>query len=82
MKIDLDELWVAAQAGSNLSSGLGVPHLVKVKPEVLAALIARIRELEATLGGLVGECEERTENPGGDFYAEQREILAKGVVLT
>jgi hypothetical protein len=56
-------------------------HIAANSPQVTLALVARIRELEGALGGLVAECEERTENPEGDYYAEQREILAKGSVL-
>jgi len=44
-------------------------------------LVTRIRDLEIALSDLVAECEERTENPGGDYYAEQRELLARGTVL-
>jgi uncharacterized coiled-coil DUF342 family protein len=46
----------------------------------LEAARVRIRELEEGYSSLVEECEERTENPGGDFYSEHRELLAKGVV--
>ena len=56
-------------------------YLVRSSPDVVLALIARIRELERGYGGLVAECEERTENPEGDYYSEHRELLARGVVL-
>lgn len=56
-------------------------HIAANSPPVTLALIARIRELEAALGELVAECEERTENPGGDYYADPREILEKGAVM-
>lgn len=69
MKVDLDEI------ESMLRSGLDCRH------DVTLALIARIRELEIALGELVAECEERTENPDGDFYSEPRDLLEKGVVL-
>lgn len=52
------------------------------QPSVVLALVERIRSLERGLGALVAECEERTENPGGDFYSEQRYLVEQGVVLS
>lgn len=62
--------------------GIGHPdaeHIAANDPSTTLALIARIRELERGYGSLVAECEERTENPEGDYYAEHRELLKKGI---
>lgn len=83
-KVDLDELERKARGALDTTSNMGAriaEHVIATTPAVTLALIARIRELEAALGDLVAECEERTENPDGDFYAEPRELLEKGVAL-
>ncbi len=77
MKLDLHEL---ERKTTSWEPTVNDPDWAPACRRVTLALIARIRDLEAGLGGLVAECEERTENPEGDYYAEQRELLEKGVV--
>lgn len=56
-------------------------HIAANSPDVTLVLIARIRELVYALAELTSECEERSENQGGDWYGGQRELIAKGCVL-
>ena len=94
-RVDLDDLRalaVAALASARVvaSSGADVfdrallvdaTFAVAAQPAVVVALLDRVESLERALGDLIAECEERTENPEGDYYADQREILEQGVVL-
>jgi hypothetical protein len=72
VKIDLDALDRKACADAQALDGLhGDPSRAgnwighRDHARNVVALVARIRELESSLGGLIAECEERTEDPEG-----------------
>lgn len=84
VQVNLDELkrkaCAALLAGEELTCSVSNrAHIAANSPPVTLALIARIRELEQGYGDLLGEVEERSDNPA--WYAEHAELLAKGAVL-
>lgn len=76
MKIDLDFLETAAKVGVNLSSGIERQHTVRLKPDVLLALIERIRRLEIELARASGIARAKGETAYADDFmrvAQDRE---------
>jgi hypothetical protein len=93
MKLDLDDLdrkargagasdgdmdWICPDP-SCLASEAEKAFIEATSPQVVAALIARIRELEDCLDGALGEIESRAT--GADQPLQERALLEKGIVL-
>ncbi len=86
-KIDLGELKTAAQIGNDLSGGLGIPHVVRVKADVLLALLARLEDLESIALRAVQRWDHHhtheTEHDEGEREEARRalEVIERGTLL-